>query len=490
MTRFLLIVVLMAVGRAPAARASFSAAHFSPANGATSVNPDTPLRLTFPATPILGVAGQFHIHDAATHAIVATLDVAAPVASKTIGGLDHYNYHTVLITEREVTLFPPPGALAYGHRYYVTADAGALKISNEISASLESPSAWCFTTKSVPPAPGASRLVVAADGSGDFSTVQAALDYIPAGNTTPVTIFVRKGTYREIIFFTDKHGVTILGEDRRATILAYPNNAKFNGSGGNPFAGRTPNPSAEAPKRGGNIYRRGMFLAHRVNDFTLANLTLHNTTPQGGTQAEALIVNGSSIARTIIKDVDFYSFQDTIQINGQAYLSHCFIEGDVDFMWGTGPSFFENCTARSLRSGAYFTQIRNPATNHGFVFVRCTFEGAPGVTDNFLSRIEPHRFPHSEVVLVDCVLGPAVGAVGWQLQPAPAGTPPGATADLQFWEHNSRTPRGESVAVNGRHPASRQLQSPSDDALIADYRNPTFVLGSNWQPRRAPIFKP
>jgi len=490
MPRFLPTVIFLAVGLATVARASLTATHFFPANGATSVNPDTPLRLTFSAAPVLGAAGQFRIHDATTHAIVATLDVAAPVATKTIGGLDHYNYHTVLITEREVTLFPPPGALAYGHRYYVTADPGALKISTEMSTALESPSAWCFTTKSAPPAAGASRLVVAADGSGDFSTVQAALDYIPAGNTAPVTIFVRKGTYREIIFFTDKHGVTILGEDRRATILAYPNNAKFNGSGGNPFAGRTPNPSGEAPKRGGNIYRRGMFLAHRVNDFTLANLTLHNTTPQGGTQAEALIVNGTTTARTIIKDVDFYSFQDTIQLNGQTYLSNCFIEGDVDFMWGTGPSFFENCTARSRRSGAYFTQIRNPVTNHGFVFVRCTFEGSPGVTDNFLSRIEPHRFPHSEVVLLDCVLGPAVGAVGWQLQPGPAVTPSGATADLQFWEHNSRAPTGEPVAVSGRHPASRQLQSPSDDALIADYRNPTFVLGSNWQPRRAPIFQP
>ncbi len=490
MPRFLLLVVFMVVCNATFARASFTATHFFPASGSTTVNPDTPLRLTFFVAPVLGSAGQFRIHDATTHAIVATLDVAAPVAIKTIGGLDHYNYHTVLITEREVTLFPPPGALAYGHRYYVTADPGALKISTEMSTALESPSAWCFTTKSAPPAAGASRLVVAADGSGDFSTVQAALDYIPAGNTAPVTIFVRKGTYREIIFFTDKHGVTILGEDRRATILAYPNNAKFNGSGGNPFAGRTPNPSGEAPKRGGNIYRRGMFLAHRVNDFTLANLTLHNTTPQGGTQAEALIVNGTTTARTIIKDVDFYSFQDTIQLNGQTYLSNCFIEGDVDFMWGTGPSFFENCTARSRRSGAYFTQIRNPATNHGFVFVRCTFEGSPGVTDNFLSRIEPHRFPHSEVVLLDCVLGPAVGAVGWQLQPGPAVTPSGATADLQFWEHNSRAPTGEPVAVSGRHPASRQLQSPSDDALIADYRNPTFVLGSNWQPRRAPIFQP
>jgi pectin methylesterase-like acyl-CoA thioesterase len=489
MPRFLLTLAVIAVCHASVARAGFTATHFFPESGATAVNPDTPLRLTLPATPELGAAGQFRIYDAATHALVATMDVAAPVATRTIGGLDHYNYHTVLINDREVTLCPPPGALAYGHRYYVTADAGALKISLESSAAI-SPTAWSFTTKSAAPAAGASRLVVATDGSGDFSTVQAALDFIPAGNTAPVTIFVRQGTYREIIFFTDKHGVTILGEDRRATIIAYPNNAKFNGSGGNPFAGRRPNPSAEVPQRGGNIYRRGLFLAHRVNDFTLANLTLHNTTPQGGTQAEALIVNGSSIARTIIKDVDFYSFQDTIQINGQAYLSHCFIAGDVDFMWGTGPSFFDNCTARSLRSGAYFTQIRNPATNHGFVFVRCTFEGAPGVTDNFISRIEPHRFPHSEVVLIDCVLGPAVGTVGWQLQPPPAGTPPGATADLQFWEHNSRTPDGQPVAVSGRHPASRPLQSPSDDALIADYRNPTFVLGSNWQPRRAPIFQP
>ena len=490
MPRFLLLVVCMAVCNATSVHAGFTATHLFPAPGSIAVNPDTPLRLTFSTAPALGEAGQFRIHDAATQSIVATIEVAAVVATKTIGGLDHYNYYTLLITDREVTLCPPPGALTYGHRYYVTADAGVLKNATELFSALESPTAWSFTTKSSPLAAGATRLSVTADGSGDFCTVQAALDYIPGGNTSPVTLFVHKGTYREIIFFTDKHGVTILGEDRQETIIAYPNNAKFNGSGGNPFAGRTPNPSGEAPKRGGSIYRRGMFLAHRVNDFTLANLTLHNTTPQGGTQAEALIVNGTTIAHTIIKDVDFYSFQDTIQINGQAYLSNCLIEGDVDFMWGTGPSFFENCTARSLRSGAYFTQIRNPATNHGFVYLRCRFEGAPSVLDNYLSRIEPHRFPHSEVVLVDCVLGPVAGAVGWQLQPAPAGTPPGLTTDLQFWEHNSRTPTGEFADVSQRHPASRQLKSPSDDALIADYRNPTFVLGGNWLPRRAAIFKP
>ena len=467
-----------------------SAVRLFPAPGSVNLPPDTPLRLSFPVAPKLGSAGRFKIHDAATRAVVATIDVASLVGTKTIGGLDSYNYHAALVVDREVCLFPAPGALTYGRSYYVTADAGAVQTGADAFPTIERPESWSFSTRSAPPAAGAKRLTVAADGVGDFCTVQAALDFIPEGNTAPVTIFVRKGIYREIVFFTNRHHVTILGEDRRETVIAYPNNAKFNGSGGNPFAGRLPNPSGENPRQGGSVYRRGMFLAHRVNDFTLTHLTLHNTTPQGGSQAEALIVNGTTSARTVIKDVDFYSFQDTVQINGQAYITGCYIEGDVDFMWGTGPSFFEDCTFRSLRSGAYFTQIRNPATNHGFVYHRCTFDGAPGVTDNFISRIEPHRFPHSEVVLIDCRLGPAVGAVGWQLQAPPKGTPPAATDDLQFFEFNSRTLGGEPVDVTQRLPASRQLLLPADAALVADYRNPTFVLGSNWQPRLAPIFVP
>ncbi len=486
--RLVRVAVLLLVVQS--ARAEFTAMDFFPAPDAVAVSPDAPLRLRFSAAPELR-AGKIRIHDAATQAVVETIDVETPVGTKTIGSLDNYNYYTVLIADGEATLVPKPGALAYGHSYYVTIDAGAFKSGTELFGGLDGSMAWRFTTKSAPPAVVAARITVAADGTGDFCTVQGALDSIPDGSTAPVTVFVRKGTYREIIFFTNKHGVTILGEDRRETVIAYANNAKFNASGGNPFAGRTPNPSGENPRQGGNIYRRGMFLAHRVNDFTLANLTLRNTTPVGGSQAEAIIVNGTTSAHTVIKDVDFYSYQDTIQINGQAYLAGCHVEGDVDFMWGTGPSFFENCTARTLRTGAYYTQVRNPAANRGFVYLHCTFDGAPGVTGNFLSRVEPHRFPHSEVVLIDCVLGPAVGAVGWQLQPPPQGPPPAApTEDLKFWEANSRNPAGEPIDVSQRLAASRQLRLPADTALIADCRNPAFVLGGNWHPRLAPIFKP
>lgn len=254
-------------------------------------------------------------------------------------------------------------------------------------------------------------------------------------------------------------------------MIAYPNNAKFNSYRGNPSGEPTPSPAGEPARAGGSVNRRGMFLAHRVDDFTLANLTLWNTTPQGGSQAEALIVNGSASARAVIKDVNFRSFQDTIQLNGQVYVTGCFIEGDVDFMWGTGPAFFEHCTARSLRSSAYYTQVRNPAGQHGFVFVRCTFEGAPGVTENFLSRIEPHRFPHSEVVLIDCTLGASVAAVGWQLQ---ALRRRAAGIDLESPVHGIQQPRPRRytcrrepapvclppTAASGRRGARRELFRP------------------------------
>ena len=464
-------------------RAELRLAAVFPAKAATEVCPDTPLRLTFPTMPSAGT-GTVKIVETLTGRVVDTIDVGSLISKRTIGGLDGYNTYTVLVDGNEVTLSPQPGALVYGKTYSVTIDAGAFKSGAETSAVVASADGWIFSTKAAPPPVNRARLVVAADGTGDFCTVQGALDFVPDGNTAPVTLFLRKGTYREIVFFTNKHAITLLGEDRKQTVIAYANNANFNASGGNPFANRA-DPSTQNPRQGGSVYRRGMFLAHRVNDLRLENLTLRNTTPQGGSQAEALILNGTTEARAVIKDVDFYSFQDTVQINGQAYIGNCFIEGDVDFMWGTGPSFFEGCTLRTVRSGAYYTQVRNPATNHGFVYLRCVFEGAAGVTDNYLSRIEPHRFPHSEVVLVDCVLGTSVHPAGWMLQAAPKDAPAPDLTHLRFWEFNSRTPDGIAVDASKRLGSSRQLQFPDDAAAVRDYRDPVFVLGHGWNPRGA-----
>jgi pectin methylesterase-like acyl-CoA thioesterase len=456
-----------------------------PAANATNVCPDTPLRLTFPAPPALGAAGTIRIVDAADNRVVETIDVSSPTATQAIGGLPDYKYHPVIIAGNVATIFPRNGELAYGHAYYVTVDTGVFKDGDTVYAGIAEPTEWRFTTKAAPPAAGTTKLTVAADGTGDFCTVQGALDFIPDGNTTPTTLLLRKGTYTEMVFFTNKHAITLMGEDRRQCVIAYATNERFNPAGGNPYAGSS-DPGA-APHVGGHIYHRGVFLAHRVNDLTLANLTIRNTTPQGGSQAEAIILNGTPTARAILKDVDLYSYQDTLQINGQAYLTNCHLEGDVDFMWGTGPCFFENCTCRALRTGAYYTQIRNPATNHGYVYLHCTFDGPPGITGNYLSRIGTGRFPHSEVVLLDCTLGGAVAPVGWLLSGGREGNEHDP-AQIHFWEFNSCDAAGQPVDVSLRMAGSRQLRQPEDAAVIADYRNPAFVLGQGWNPRAAPIF--
>ena len=470
----------------PATDAGQTAPGVFPAADATGVCPDTPLRLTFATPPVLGTSGKIQICNAADNAVVETIDVSSPTSTKAIGGLPNYKYYPVIISGRQAMIYPRNGALAYGQTYCVTIQSGVFQRGSETAAESNPPTTWRFTTKAAAPAVDSKRLVVAADGTGDFCTVQGALDFIPDGNTTPTTIFLHKGTYTEMVFFTNKHAITLLGEDRQQSVIAYATNDRFNPSGDNPFADNAPNPSA-APRVGGRIYHRGVFLAHRVNDLTLANLTIRNTTPQGGSQAEAIILNGTTTARAILKEVDLYSYQDTLQINGQAYLHHCSIEGDVDFMWGTGPCFFENCTARSLRSDAYYTQIRNPGTNHGYVYLRCTFDGQPGIIGNYLSRIGTGRFPHSEVVLLDCVLGNAVGPVAWLFSGGREGSEHDP-ADVHFWEFNSRRPDGQPVDTHLRLAGSRQLRSPEDDALIANYRNPVFVLGSDWNPKLAPIF--
>ena len=150
-------------------------------------------------------------------------------------------------------------------------------------------------------------------------------------------------------------------------------------------------------------------------------------------------------------------------------------------MWGAGPCFFEDCHATTLRNNAYFTQIRNPAANHGYVYKNCIFDGAPGIKGNVLSRIEPGRFAASEVVLLDCILSSAVSDVAWRFD----GTAP-AIDSLHFWEYRSRTPGGDPVDTSKRFASSRQLKQPEDAELIKNYGDPQWVLGG-WTPQLEPI---
>ncbi|HEX7632685.1 MAG TPA: pectinesterase family protein, partial [Lacunisphaera sp.] len=324
--------------------ASMAASATTPAASGAR-NPDVRLSITFNQTPIIGVQGFIRIYDAATNNVVDTIDLVAatalrdslrasstlstqllPVQTKPIGGIaTNFNYYPVTVTGNTATIYPRNGVLAYGKTYYVKVDAGAfVNSTGEAFAGITDASTWRFSTKASGPATGSTSLAVAADGSGDFDTVQAALDFVPANNTTPTVINVKNGTYFEEVAFQSKHFVTVVGQNSDQTVIAYPNNNTFNNVSG--------------------VYHRGTFIAQSVHDFTIANLTVNNTTPQNGSQAEALIINGSSytVGHNIVTRCKFYSYQDTVQFNKQTYVSDSTIWGDVDFMWGDGPTFMQN----------------------------------------------------------------------------------------------------------------------------------------------------
>jgi pectin methylesterase-like acyl-CoA thioesterase len=429
---------------------------FSPRPGARRVCADAVLSIRFDQPPAIGASGLVRVVRASDGAVVDTIDLSATAQTRTIGlNPTPYNFHPLLVSGSTASIHLH-AQLAYGETYSVLVDAGALTgtVGGQAFAGVTDPATWRFTTKPAAPSLADGRLTVAADGSADFETVQGAIDLVPSGNTAPIRITVRKGTYTEIVYLgAAQPFVTIRGEDRDGTVIQYANNNTFN--------------------PGNN---RAMF-GSDASDFTVASITLHNTTPEGGSQAEALRANGQ---RVLLDRVSLESRQDTLMLQGTGYVTDSYIEGDVDFMWGHGTAFFNECELRALSrtvstSADYHTQIRNVQTVNGNVYHRCRLTPDPAGATNpqyraYLGRIDPTVFPFSQVVYIDCAMGPHVLAVGWLLNNATT------APSVQFWESGSTDLQGAPLDVSGRAPFSRQLTAPE----VALWSNPEFVLG--WKP--------
>lgn len=428
--------------------AAITATAFAPAPGSAGVCTDTLLTVTFDVAPKVGTSGRVRIHQAATDAVVETIDLASATHTRLIGtNGTPYNYLPIIITGTVATIFPRAGVLAYGQSYYVTIESGAFTDAGGAAfAGVADAATFRFSTRAAGPAAGSTALTVAADGSGDFCTVQGAIDFVPRNNTARTVITVKPGTYREIVYIgSAKPFITLRGEDRDRSVISYANNANFN-SGNN----RT-------------------MVASDANDFVLETITLRNATPKGGSQAEAIRGNGQ---RVVFDRVTLSSFQDTLLWNGALFVTDSLIEGDVDFMWGGGACFFQRCELRALSSG-FYAQVRNSQTGKGNVYVDCRLTAAAGVTNSVLARIDPragvaNTWPFSQVVWINCAMGPHITAAGWQLDGGATSAP-----DLQFWEFQSTDLNGNALDASRRHAASRQI----DAATAAQYRDPQFVLG-------------
>lgn len=299
--------------------------------------------------------------------------------------------------------------------------------------------------------PPRANAVVAADGSGDFTSLQEAINAAPHGADAGVSrwvIAVRAGTYRERIYVQRERGrMLIRGDGAADTIIEYDLHANLSG----------PDDKAIGTFRTPTVQIDG-------DDMIWEDITLSNTAGPVG-QALALRADGD---RLIFRRCRFLGWQDTVLLNrGRQYFEDCYIEGHVDFIFGAATAWFQDCRIHVKRNG-YITAASTPQEQpHGFILADCTITAEPGI-DFYLGR--PWR-DHAATIFLRCVLPAELNAAGWH-----------------NWRktHAEQTARyaegqntGPGARTEGRVGWVRQL-APADVSAL----QPDSVLGAadGWRP--------
>lgn len=233
--------------------------------------------------------------------------------------------------------------------------------------------------------------VVAKDGSGDYTSIQAAIDGAKSFPPDRITIFIKNGVYEEKVkVHAWNPKITLIGESKEKTIITQDDH--FDKIG-----------------RGRNSTFFTYTLLVQANDFRARNLTVRNTAGSVG-QALALRVEGD---RAVFENCRFLGHQDTVYAAGQGsrqYFKDCYIEGTTDFIFGPATAVFENCRIHS-KADSYITAASTPkAEPFGFVFLDCRLTAAPDVEEVYLGR--PWR-NYAQTVFIRSEMGDHIRPEGW-----------------------------------------------------------------------------
>ncbi len=234
--------------------------------------------------------------------------------------------------------------------------------------------------------------VVAQDGSGDFFTVQEAINAVPDfRKDVRTTILIRKGTYKEkLIIPESKINISLIGEN--GAVLTYDGFAnKKNVFGENMGTSGSSSCYIYAP------------------DFYAENITFENSSGPVG-QAVACFVSAD---RVYFKNCRFLGFQDTLYTyskQSRQYYEDCYIEGTVDFIFGWSTAVFNRCHIHSKRDGYVTSPSTDKGKKYGYVFYDCKLTAEPEATKVYLSR--PWR-PYAQAVFIRCELGKHIFPIGW-----------------------------------------------------------------------------
>lgn len=235
-------------------------------------------------------------------------------------------------------------------------------------------------------------LVVAKDGSGDFFTVQEAINAVPDyRKNARTTILIKEGSYKEkVIIPASKNAVSLIGQGE--VKITYDDYAS------------KPNIFGENKGTSGSsscyIY---------APDFYAENITFENTSGPVG-QAVACFVSAD---RAYFKKCRFLGFQDTLYTYGKGcrqYYDECYIEGTVDFIFGWSTAVFNRCHIHSIGNGYITAPSTDKGQKYGYVFYNCEITANSDVDKVYLSR--PWR-PYAQAVFIQCNMGKHILPEGW-----------------------------------------------------------------------------
>ncbi len=304
--------------------------------------------------------------------------------------------------------------------------------------------------QAAPAEPDVVRAVVAQDGSGDYQTIQRAVDHVldrPPRSLTRVVLEIRPGVYHERVKIPQDRppSLTLKGRDAASTVISY-------------------NMSAAAA--GGTFF--SSIVEVNSGGFEAENITFQNTFGTGS-QAVAICLHSD---RAQFRNCRFLGWQDTLYAAaGRHYYRDCYIEGHVDFIFGNAAAVFDGCEIHSRAAGFIAAHSRTSAEQPtGYVFRDCRLTGAEGLTERvYLGR--PWR-SCARVVYLNCWMGAHIRPEGWDNWGQPENE-----KTAWFAELGSKGP--------GANPEARVRWARSITAAEAAAFAPEAFLKGNdgWNPR-------
>jgi len=289
-----------------------------------------------------------------------------------------------------------------------------------------------------------SKITVALDGSGDFTSIQEAINQCQSFPYEKITIFIKNGIYKEKIKVHEwNSNLHLIGESAEKTIITFDD-----------YFDRI------------DLGRNSTFFTYTMlveaNDVVLKNLTIENSSGDIG-QAIALSVTSTRVS---VVNCKLLGNQDTLYASGigKQFYKECYIEGTVDFIFGSATAYFENCELHS-KSDSFVTASSTPKdVEFGFVFDNCKLTSNEKASKVYLGR--PWRI-YAKTVFLNCNLGKHILPEGWQNWSKPEAEKSSFYAEFES--------RGEGANADSRVKWSHQLSKK--EAKKYTIKN---ILGDKW----------